>query len=303
MAKRLFKGYEGLPVDFVYGRKVNLKNYHSMQKDPLKNDEESLRMENEFLRLKLQAEFGADSQSTGKLNPQIENEFLKHVIAFEHDYAHAKKVKIAYLLGKADFKPANELSDEQIAVAFQKITALLAQKHIEIDFIGTYDYRTKYSFIIEELLDHEIDDINIPGMTVHICYEEFHPNHKLDIEERASEFLSGWFSQKLGHNDWCFDDAFILPDKTTITKNEIGEKFSQIFSSYQFFTDQKYTIDKIDFELNEDGGMGYAEGFVKYNAVLENSEVIIIRGPFKLYMTLKYDWWSIFHIVFPGFAY
>jgi hypothetical protein len=38
-------------------------------------------------------------------------------------------------------------------------------------------------------------------------------------------------------------------------------------------------------------------------AMLENGEFVPIGGPFKLYMTLEGGWWSIFHIVFPGFKY
>lgn len=62
-------------------------------------------------------------------------------------------------------------------------------------------------------------------------------------------------------------------------------------------------IKDISFELQEERGIGHAEGFVKYVAILENNEQIAIKGPFKLYLSSDYGWWSIFHIVFPGFEY
>jgi len=267
------------------------------------NDEENLRMENELLRLKFKAEFGGDSHSTGDLDPGLENEFLKQVMAFEHGYANTKRAKLFDLLTQPDFKRADELNDDEIDSAFRNVTALLAQKNIEVDFIGTYDSRTKYSFITEELFEQETDNMSIPGMVTHFTYEEFHPNHKLDIENRAVEFISEWFKQTLDEKSWCLGSGFILPDRRLLTKNEVVQKLKTIFDSYNTFTDCEYVINDIGFELQEESGMGHAGGFVKYNAILENGEQVLIKGPFKLYLSLDYDWWSIVHIVFPGFEY
>jgi len=269
--------------------------------DPLSDDsEENLRMENELLRLKLKAELGGDSHSSGNLDPALENEFLKQVMAFESNYANSNRAKVFDILGKPDFKRADELADDLIESALAEVLALLAEKSIEVDFIGTYDNRTKYAFITDELFDHEADDFKIPGMVTHFIYEEFHPNHKLDIENRVVEFLNAWFEQKPWISS-AFSDEFVLPNKTTATKKEMAEKLKTIFDSYNAFTEYKYAIKDISFELKDEGGMGYAEGYASYKAILENNDEILIKGPFKLYMSCEYGWWSIFHIVFPGF--
>ena len=195
------------------------------------------------------------------------------------------------------------MSDVQVDFAFEQIVGLLSQKNIEIDFEGTYDNRTKYAFITEELFDHETDDFRIPGMVTHFSYEEFHPNYKQDIENRASEFLTGWFEQKLDEKHWCLADNFILPDRKMLSKNEVARRMKTVFDSYNAFTDCEYIIKDIGFEFRDENGIGHAEGLVKYNAILENTEQITIKGPFKLYLSLEYGWWSIFHIVFPGFEY
>jgi hypothetical protein len=140
-------------------------------------------------------------------------------------------------------------------------------------------------------------------MTTHFDYEEFHPNHKLDIENRTKEFLNGWFEKKLDEHNWCFDKNFILPDRTILSKKEVLDKIRSIFDLYGPFTDADYKITDIGFQLNDEGGIGHAEGLVKYKSNLENNEHIDIKGPFKLYLSSSYGWWSIFHIVFPGFEY
>jgi hypothetical protein len=271
---------------------------------PLSDDfEENLRMENELLRLKLKAELSGESHSSGKADPLIENEFLKHVLAFEHNYANSKRVKVFDRLGRPEFKQADELDDEQIGLELERVLNSLAQKSININFSGTYSDRIKYAFIVDELFEQETDDFMMEGMTTNFDYEEFHPNHALDIENRAKEFLKGWFEKNLDECNWCFENTFILPDRTLLSKKIVLDKIKTIFDLYGPFIDCDYKITDIGFQLNEQGGIGHAEGLVKYKAALENNEQADIRGPFKLYMSSTYGWWSIFHIVFPGFEY
>ncbi len=273
---------------------------------PLSDDpEENLRIENELLRLKLKAELGAESHSSGKLDPGIENEFLKNIMAFEQNWANAKPAKVYDLLGKPDFKKADDLNGDELEQELEKITDLLFEKDMQVYFGDEEDYdsRTKYHFITEELFDHETTFAPMPGMTTHFDYEEFHPNHKKDIERRAEEFLSGWFKRSLGENSWELADQFILPDRKILSKADVAAQMRRIFDAYTAFTDEKYKIIESGFKLDGYTGLGHAEGAVKYDAILENGESIRIGGPFKLYMTLESGWWSIFHIVFPGFEY
>jgi hypothetical protein len=271
--------------------------------EPLSEDpEENLRLENQLLHLKLKAELGAESQSFEGVPPEIENEFLKNVLAFEHASANAKQVTLYEYLGEPPFTAASELDNEAIETALEEIEAFLGEKNIAADFIAEYDSRTKYTFITEELFGHEVDDFMLPGMVMHFTYEEFHPNHKMDIENRAKRFLDDWFEQKFNEYSSELAYTFILPDGRTLKKTEVLEKFQYFFDSYTAFTDYDYTIADMAFELQGENGMGYAQGFLKYNAVLESNETITIEGPFKLYFALEYECWSIFYFVFPGWG-
>jgi len=267
------------------------------------NFEDDLSAENEFLRLKLLAEHGSETHSTGKLDPQIENAFLKHIVDFENIYKNSKRIKVFDLLGKPDFKPAHELNDDALNSSLLELISLLGKNNVKVDFSGTYTNRIKYCFIVEELFEEETDDIRLPGMITHFSYEEFHPDHKSDIKERALEFLSGWFKRSIEENNWCLDNNFISPDRRVFTKKQVVNKLAQIFDCYKAFTDYKFSITDISFEFNQKNGLGHAEGYTKYTAVLQDDEEVIIEGPFKLYLSCDCNWWSIFHIVFPGFEY
>jgi len=277
---------------------------NEMPDQPLSDDpEENLRMENELLRLKLKAELGGESHSISDIDPEIENEFLKNVLAFEHNFANSKPAKVYDLLGKPDFKRPDDLDDNSVSKALEEITELMSEKNIEVYFGDGYDDRTKYHFITEELFEHETTFAPMPGMTTNFDYEEFHPNHKKDIEKRGEEFISGWFKRDFSERSWELADHFILPDRKILSKADVVAQLQRIFDACTAFTNEKYIINDTGFELDEANGIGHAGGMVRYDAVLENGEIIPIGGHFKLYMTLEHGWWSIFHINFPGFKY
>lgn len=270
---------------------------------PLSDDpEENLRLENELLHIKLQAELGAEQLNFGDIPPEIENAFLKNVLAFEQAYANATRTKVYELLGNPAFTPASALTDTAIEAALETVINLLNQKNIEVDFIAEYSNRTKYAFITEELFEHEVDDFMMQGMVMHFTYEEFHPNHKMDIEDHSKAFIEHWFEQAFDEHSNELASTFMLPDGRTFKKEAVLEKFGHFFEAYTAFTDCDFTITETSFELQDEHGMGYAEGNVNYTATLESHETITLEGPFKLYFTKEYDYWCIFYFVFPGWA-
>jgi hypothetical protein len=279
-----------------------MDNIDNLPDGPLSDDpEENLRMENELLRLKLKAELGGESYSSGGLNPEIENEFLKNVMAFEHNFATAKPAKVYDLAGKPDFKKADDLNDEEIETELEKITDLLSEKNIEVYFGDGYDSRTQYCFITEELFEHETTFMPMPGMTTCFDYEEFHPNHKKAIENNTEKFLKAWLERDIEACDWEIAHQAILPDRKVLSKADVLKQIEIIFEAFTSFTDEKHEIFDIGFDM--DAGMGHAEGGIRYRGVLENGETIPFGGAFKLYFSYDREYWSIVYMVLPGFKY
>lgn len=284
--------------------KKTMENNDETADLPLSDDpEENLRIENELMKLKLQAELGAKSFSASDINPEIENAFLKNVMAFEQNWAGAKPVKVYELLGKPDFKRSEDLTDDELETALDELSDLLSEKNIDVYFDDEVDNRSRYRFITEELFEEESTFMPMPGMTTCFDYEEFHPNHKKDIERRAEEFINEWLGRTLNEKSWELASEFILPDRQILPKAKVVAQCKKIFDAYNGFKDGEFKIIESGFQLDEGSGLGHAGGVVKYEAVLENGETIRIGGPFKLYMTLEHGWWGIFHIVFPGFKY
>jgi hypothetical protein len=130
--------------------------------------------------------------------PEIEGMFLDSIFNFEKAYRNAKKVTVYEKIGEPKFKPAEELNDEKLDKALAKITKIMKKNNIVLDVICDYEdeERLIYKFITEELFLHQVDDFDIPGMNTCFIYEEFHPNHKHDLENNTHDFLDVFFDKK-----------------------------------------------------------------------------------------------------------
>jgi hypothetical protein len=264
--------------------------------------EEQLKIENDILKLKLQAELGGDFIAEEALSPDVENAFLKNILEFEHRFANATAKTIFEILDNPAVVKEASLDDQEIENALTSLEELMEKKGIVVDYGHEYDNRLKYKFITEELFYKEATFLNIPGMTMHYIYEEFHPNHSSDIKQNAERFFTHWIERSFDENSFELASNMILETGAVLSRIELLEKFRLIFDAYVRFDDASFSIADISFELAEDEtGLGFAEGTVSYEAVLENGEVQPYSGPFKLYM--QYDgFWSIFFFHWPGFA-
>ena len=271
----------------------------NFSEDPMEN----LHIENQILKLKMQAESGALFGEMDKdLPPEIEHDFLKHVQEFEEAWQNVKQVPVFDLLGKPDFIKAEQLDDEKIVHELNRLLEIMEEHEIMLDVLGEYPPRLIYTFITEELFQLETDDMQLPGWTKNFIYEEFYPNHDLDMRNRVNEFMDSWLEKSFNEYSWELDKTCTLPNGTIISKEELLQKFNLVFSSFNRFLNSSFEISEVSFQWNEEEkGIGHAEGKVSYDAELENGELIKFNGPFKFYMANEYGMWKIYYFIFPGF--
>lgn len=267
------------------------------------NPEENLRMANELLKLKLQAQFGAImGEGKGEIPPDIENQFLKNVFAFEQSQGEFKPIKVAEFLGFPHFQKAGDLTDAQLKKEYHRLEQLLNKKRLAVDFIRPREVRFKYQFITEELFGHTMESM-MPGMSLNFIYEEFHPDHDLEIRRRADDFMSDWFGKEFNEYSSELGYQFFLPNSQILSRAETLAKIQNLFDCYTSFKNCRFALREVKFELYEDTqtGMGHAEGGVTYDAITETGEMVHFKGPFKLYLSHDDGWWSVVYFVFPGF--
>jgi len=262
--------------------------------------EEQLRIENEILKLKLQAELGGQFESNEQLPPDVENLFLKNVFEFEEQLANAPKKTISEILGRPPFAAETELSDEQIREKLDDLEELLEAKDITVDFRAEYSDRVKYKFITEELFQHVATELHIEGMMMHYSYEEFHPNHELSIKDKIEEFYNGWMAKTISAEDWLFSNTISVGEKYEGSEADFINKLAQLFESYIDFENGHYNIQQISFAGESDNYTGSVEGVAGYNAVLETGEVIKFNGQFQFLLNYNDANWEICSVRWPG---
>lgn len=268
--------------------------------------QENLRIENEFLKIKLKAQYGEDFQmgSSEEMPPEIENQFLKSMMAFEDEYANAEYTTVYERIGKPAYKAVNEMDKAELSSSVKRLIKILADNDISLDICdGPYPDEIIYQFITEELFAIKVEVKPVAGMGSHFIYEEFHPNHKADIVKRTHTFLKNWFHKKFTEHCTELSWHCITADGVQLTREDVIAKMNVFFDAFERFNNDGYNIENISFELQEEDqrGMGFAEGTLKYDALMDNGEVIQYKGPYKLYMQMEDNWWSIFYFVMPGF--
>lgn len=282
---------------------INRENEEEPEKfsdDP----EEQLRIENELLRLQLQAETGADIQQLEDVPPEVENAFLNNILAFERQLDTIEEVSIYKILGEPkDFREEAALNDEEIVKELERLEAFMRERNIEVDYGQEYPARLKYKFITEELFLHETQQFDIPEMVNHFIYEEFHPNHRLTIEGITEEFLEMWLAKKIDKDSYVFGNEFISKHNIIYSKEQFLGLINNIFEAYLSFDNGSYKIGNIAYdEMNDENlkGLGHSEGMIRYQATLESREVIDIEAPFKLYLAWVNGYWEIMNVIMPG---
>jgi hypothetical protein len=176
------------------------------------NDEEKLKAENEFLKMKLMLEKGAQfgkMETDSELSPDIENEFLNYIMEFEKQSENPTYIKVFDKIERpTNFKPSSLIPDELIEQAWQNLSGYLNQYKINLDVCSpNISSRELYRFTVEELFEHEMSDMHVPGMMHCFIYDEFYPDHIYDNTCKVRDDLfPDIFSKKPMSFDYGFKD-------------------------------------------------------------------------------------------------
>ncbi len=155
------------------------------------SNEENLKAENEFLKMKMMLEQGAlfgKGTAGADLPAEIENQFLQNIMAFEMQSANPTYIKLFDKIGRpAHFKAVTEIADNAFDEAWDELCDYLRRYNIILN-VCSPNISTKelYRFTIEELFDHEMEDMDVPGMMSCFTYDEFHPDPYYENAEAAT---------------------------------------------------------------------------------------------------------------------
>ena len=234
----------------------------------MENEEEKERLafENELKKAKLIAETGAKFGEFAKLPPEMESQWLDQISAFDHAFKNAKRIKMKQRLGNPELKLPSGLSDEEITHELKKVVDLLHKNNIALDTICEVEEKEIYRFIVEELLEEEVDDVSVAGWTTRFIYEEFHPNYEYDIKQSIEDFLRVLFNRQKKYLDMQLADEIISHNGSKLSSAETIAKLENFIDAIEdaqlkqlnfgesIIDEEKATqIVDITYELRSDG--------------------------------------------------
>lgn len=164
------------------------------------SNEERIRAENNILKMKLMLEKGARFQEDAEpLPPEIEHEFLKHVIAFEKQLENHRKIPVFEKIGcPAKFRPVADIPEVEIEAAWMELDDYMRAHGVSLDVCSpNVSAREIYRFCLEELFSVEMEDFDMPGMIYCFIYDEFHPDPVYENSRAALNTISCMLRQGL----------------------------------------------------------------------------------------------------------
>lgn len=261
--------------------------------------EEQIKAENALLKIKLELEHGMDQAETSSLSAEAENGWLNNIYNFEQQYGNAKRIKVYDAIGRPPFKKSTELSADEVSDALKGILSVMKNNALDLDFCCPYDDALIYTFITEELFEHEIDDMSVAGMITHFSYEEFHPNHDYDLRRYSNEFLENLLTRKWNPEFDCSS----LSQKVSYKEKEYNnEEIGVIILSFQeerTFQLDNFEIEQVSFDVEK--GEGKVRAHVAYIAYA-GRESQLHQGDAVVNFKYDFGYWVIQGFQLPGFG-
>src|SRR5881398_2686713 len=100
------------------------------EEDSIPESFNDIQLENEFLKIKMQAEFGAHISDVDDVPPRIEHLFLKKILELEEYWQTAPKVKIYDQIGRPEFQSHLLLKGGELESELSKLLNLLQENNI-----------------------------------------------------------------------------------------------------------------------------------------------------------------------------
>lgn len=156
---------------------------------PELDPEENLRADNELAALNLEMRYGAQMHIEGDVPPEILQQFLANVTAFEQQYRKGERTTVYQKIGAPPFAPPDTLEAATLPGELARVQQLLEAGGFIVIGPDELPDDVFYEFIVSEIFPHEVDAVLPPGMMVYLDYEEFHPSDEATIGYITESFL------------------------------------------------------------------------------------------------------------------
>lgn len=217
------------------------------------NREDALKAENDYIKMKLMLEHGAEIQyneNLPELPPETERKFLHYIMDYEQKEAMAREMTVFEILGKPQhFPDVNGISDEDIGQVLKGLLDMMKRKGMEVSvFSPNVSNRELYRFITRELFFHRMLYVNMEGMRTCFIYDEFHPDHEYENSKVA---LNDCIKEIFGKKDlqWTFqyEQQITLNDRSGLGLQDFRKLVNKFKSRFRHIKPLKIELSDCKF--------------------------------------------------------
>jgi hypothetical protein len=145
---------------------------------------------NEAKRKELQELYGAEFHGGGAgVPPEVERRWLREIEELERRFAGAPEIPVRTFIGDPPLRPLGSIPPEELAAELELLLKILRSNNIEVAFGHPVSPAEAYRFLAEEILEQEIADVRIEGLTLQFLYDEFHPDPADEAAVAADAFF------------------------------------------------------------------------------------------------------------------
>lgn len=148
------------------------------------------RARNTLKRQELERKYGARfAYNEADASPAVIGQWLDCVEEFERLFHAAGQTTVRAYTGNPQFPSPSTLSPRRVSQELRALLNHLGAYAIAVHFDRTVPPAEAYRFIVEELLDHQMDNVRIKGLTHNFRYGNFHPDDAACAKMMAAHFL------------------------------------------------------------------------------------------------------------------
>jgi hypothetical protein len=267
------------------------------------NDEAQLRLENEMKKLNFEMEGAVFGYMSNDMPLDLEKQFLDNIMAFESQSKNETYMPLYKFLGEPFYLPFDVLPDEHLEREFERLNDLLQTHGVDLDFLCDYPLETKYRFITEEFMNHEISDMRIPGMVNSFIYEEFYPNHEHDLTNDTESFFRSIMNLGSDFVSYFLSPIMEMPNRGMVDKKMYEGRIAFFRDRFHLLRINLLEIKKVTInDLNEVTKTARVDFELDYEGIATDKYRKVSSAD-KGYLNFLFadDYWTINSIVFKGF--
>jgi hypothetical protein len=225
---------------------------------------ENLQADNEMSALHLEMEYGAHTFLSDDAPPELIQQFLANVAAFEKEHRQGEKTTVYKRIGSPAFASFDLLEADTLPDEIKRLQDILEQHGFMLLRPDGLADEAFYEFIITDIFEHEVEDIQIPGMLTYLDYADFHPDEESLIVQTTSEFLLELLNLEEPFtgdllSETCRDDHHAL------TKKQVLQIIAEFRKQYKTIIPVAFSPE----ELLQPGNGTYQVFGIKWEGILQ----------------------------------